>query len=236
MEEVFEKGYDLPFKVELVTTTSSKFLEKYDLERITRGPIRLSTVNVGVESMLNGGYAKNYGMDLKDLFERLQDAGISVDATTIIGFDWHTREMLEREAELLYPLDPNSFIVATLEMQPNTPLTLDMRRQGRVLTVSPELYDFTGYQAFTHPIFKPGFEDILPLLSWMDDKVHGGEDPMERTFRFILKSSNPQDAMAQDTVRDIMGTVGRENYGEEYFKRIYGGVPHLYFPFILSTT
>ncbi|PIZ99342.1 MAG: hypothetical protein COX78_01950, partial [Candidatus Levybacteria bacterium CG_4_10_14_0_2_um_filter_35_8] len=70
-KEVLRLCRNLPFKCDLVTTTSSKIIEKYGLDELTMGDLSLSTVNIGVESLLQG-YKKNAGVDLKALNQRLQ--------------------------------------------------------------------------------------------------------------------------------------------------------------------
>ena len=161
--EVFQACRDLPFECELVSTTSSGVLSKYSNEELTAGQLRLSTVNIGIESMIHG-YDKNKGIDIKALIARLQEAGINVVVTAILGLDWHTRDNIKEEIRLLKELEASGYIVANLKMQPGTPLYHRYKKEGRLLAVPPELLSFYGFQAFTHPEFSPGFNDMLPLL------------------------------------------------------------------------
>lgn len=237
-KEVFALCRDLPFQVDLVTTTSSKVIRRYSMDELTDGALRLSTVNIGVES-LTQGYQKNEGVDLKDIFGDLQDSGINVVATYIVGFDWQTKENVRREAKDLKSLGASGYIVANLEMQPNTPIYDTYRGQGRLLDVPPELLNFYGYQAFTHPNFRPGFEDMLPLLNDVNEELAQGNDTMLANLRIFLRRRNKFQAGKRQAIQTMMDSFSQNDVADKFAAKLYFHLAFrqvdLFHPFIIST-
>lgn len=248
-KELLRQCADLPFMCDLVTTTSSKILDSYSLEELTSGNMRLTTVNIGVESLIKG-YQKNRNMDLKSLIGRLQGAGIQVVSTFIIGLDWHTKENIREEVALLKEIDSNGYIVANLEMQPGTPLFNKYKAEGRLLDVPPELLSFPGYQAFTHPHFSSGFKDMLPLMAEIDAELSEGNHVFAANMQTFLNRKNHQEKRQREEVAaalaDFEKNLDPNLTAEEraarlqrftasmYFKDIFRQVD-LFHPFILST-
>lgn len=205
-KNIFHMCKDLPFKCNLVTTTSSKVIKSYSIKTLTKGNLRLSTVNIGLETTINGGYSKNYGVNLKSIIDRLQSNGINVVLTYLIGLNNQNRDNILREVEQIKKYGASSHIVANLELQPGTPLYIKYKKENRILDVPPELLAMPGYQAYRHPPFKSGFNDMLPLLDEVND---------------ILDQS--QSALGKDFVK-------QDKYFQEEFKQI-----DLFHPYILTT-
>lgn len=248
-KEVFRLCRDLPFQCDLVSTTSSKVIKRYGLEELTAGALRLSTVNIGVESLLQG-YQKNRGVDLKTLNARLQEAGINVVSTFIVGLDWQTKENIREEVKLLKDLGSSGYIVANLEMQPGTPLYKAFKQSGRLLDVPPELLSFYGYQAYTHPHFVSGFNDMLPLLGDIEDELSEGTQTLGANLNVFLKRKGRSEAgqrlminqMLENFTRSLDPKVYKDDVSvvvdkfaaELYFHLAFRQID-LFHPFILST-
>lgn len=248
-KEVFRLCRDLPFQCDLVSTTSSKVIQKYSLDELTTGALRLSTVNIGVESLLQG-YRKNQGVDLKALNSRLQEAGINVVSTFIIGLDWQTKENIREEVRLLKDLGSSGYIVANLEMQPGTPLYTAFKRNGRLLDVPPELLSFYGYQAYTHPHFVSGFNDMLPLLGDIEDELSESTQTLSTNLNVFLKRKSGGEARERLIInkmlesftssidpkayKDDVSVVVDKFAAELYFHLAFRQMD-LFHPFILST-
>ena len=246
-KEIFKLCRDLPFQCELVTTTSSKVMQKYNLDELTLGALRLSTVNIGVESLLQG-YKKNEGVDLKALNARLREAGINVVSTFIVGFDWQNKENIREEVKLLKDLESSGYIVANLEMKPNTPIYNAFKRKGRLLDVPPELLSFYGYQAYTHPHFASGFNDMLPLLSEIEDELADGSQTLSANLDVFLKRRNAGEARQRSIIdrilKDFKSCLEPESYrndtsavtdkfaAELYFHLVFRQMD-LFHPFII---
>jgi len=248
-KEVFRLCRDLPFQCDLVSTTSSKVIQKYNLDELTSGALRLSTVNIGVESLLHG-YQKNQGVDLKALNSRLQEAGINVVSTFIVGLDWQTKENIKEEVRLLKDLGSSGYIVANLEMQPGTPLYATFKRNGRLLDVPPELLSFYGYQAYTHPHFVSGFNDILPLLGNIEDELAEGNQTLGANLSVFLKRKAESEARQRSTIKQMLGDFSKsldpkaykddvsvvvDKFAAELYFHLAFRQIDLFHPFILST-
>lgn len=202
-KEIFRLCRDLPFRCDLVSTTSSKVIQKYSLDELTQGALRLSTINIGVESLLQG-YHKNKNVDLKAVINRLQNAGINVVSTFIVGLDWHTKENVRDEIKLLRDLGSSGYIAANLEMKPKTPLYNVYKTSGRLLEVPPELLSFYGYQAFTHPHFAAGFNDMLPLLEEIDEELSDGNRTLGANLAVYLSRQYEPDSQQRSTINRML--------------------------------
>jgi len=248
-KEVFRFCRDLPFQCDLVSTTSSKVIQKYSLDELTSGALRLSTVNIGVESLLRG-YKKNRDVDLKALNSRLQEAGINVVSTFIVGLDWQTKENIREEVRLLKDLGSNGYIVANLEMQPGTPLYEAFKKSGRLLDVPPELLSFYGYQAYTHPHFASGFNDTLPLLGEIEDELADGSQTLAANLKVFLKRRNESETRQRSVIKQMLEEFNKsldpkaykddvsiiiDKFAAELYFHLAFRQMDLFHPFILST-
>ena len=248
-KEVFRLCRDLPFQCDLVSTTSSKVIQRYSLDELTSGALRLSTVNIGVESLLRG-YQKNQGVDLKVLNSRLQEAGINVVSTFIVGLDWQTKENIKEEVRLLKDLGSSGYIVANLEMQPGTPLYTAFKKNGRLLNVPPELLSFYGYQAYAHPNFASGFNDMLPLLGEIEDELTEGSQTLSANLNVFLKRKNDSEARQRSIINQMLGDFSKsldpkaykndvsvivDKFAAELYFHLAFRQMDLFHPFILST-
>lgn len=231
-KEVFKKCQNLDFQCELVSTTSSKVIEQYDLDELTKGSLVLGAVDVGVESLLEG-QVKNKDVDLKRLCGILQSVGINVTLTYIVGFDWQNHQNVYQEAKLLKDLNASGYIVANLEMQPGTPFYQRYQREGRLLDVPPELLSFSGYQAFTHPCFASGFKDMLPLLEDLDEILESKSGLLIGHLGQFLKRKTKKDNFRRETLSSLAKTLDEDRLAQEYFRLAFRQVD-LYHPYILS--
>ncbi len=235
-KEVFKLCRDLPFQCDLVSTTSSKVMQKYNLDELTSGALRLSTVNIGVESLLQG-YQKNERVDLKALNARLRGAGINVVSTFIVGFDWQNKENIRKEVSLLKDLESSGYIVANLEMKPNTPIYNAFKRNGRLLDVPPELLSLYGYQAYTHPHFASGFNDMLPLLGEIEDELADGNQTLSANLDVFLKRRNDGEARQRSIINQILGDFNSAIVTDKFAAELYFNLAFrqmdLFHPFII---
>ncbi len=154
-----EESGDYP----LFLGTTSISLEKLDLDQIKDSALRIDKVNIGVESF-NKSYNKNLKSDPKKLISKLRDYGIGSYITYIIGFDFTTKESVWDEISKLINLDAMLYSVLNLHPLPGTPIWEEFERNNRLLNVPNDFFYIPGFQPYIHPHFKPGFDDILPLL------------------------------------------------------------------------
>ncbi|MBN1214247.1 MAG: hypothetical protein JXA99_02275, partial [Candidatus Lokiarchaeota archaeon] len=158
------EGGDYP----IYTLTTTKSLLNFDFDRISNSDLYFQAFNLGIESVTKN-YEKNLTFNnYKFLIKKLFDYGIATYATYMIGFDHHTHDNVWEDMYKLIDLDATVFSILNLKPIPGTPIWNDLSENGRILDVPYDLYYLQGFQPFLHPHFKPGFEDMLPLLS----KIH----------------------------------------------------------------
>jgi hypothetical protein len=161
--ELFDLFKDDFRDISFIVYSLSTILNKLDLDRISNSAARIQLVNFGIESF-NKQYLKNIKVDLKALVSRLTDYGITTNPNYIIGYDFDTKESVWKDVDKLIELGATINTVLHLHPHPLTEVWNFLLEQDRLLDLSPEYYFLHGFQSFRHPHFKPGFEDILPLL------------------------------------------------------------------------
>ncbi len=145
-------------------------LPRLDLDKLTKSAARIYAVNFGIES-LGTSYIKTKNTDLKSMIKRLKDYGIITNTNYIIGYDFDTHESVWKDINKLIALEADINSVFNLHAHPKTSIWERLATQNRLLDLPPEFYYIPGFQAFTHPHFKPGFENILPLLCDINNHI-----------------------------------------------------------------
>ena len=56
------------------------------------------------------------------------------------------------------------YLILNLKPLPETSTYKKLKQEGRLLDVPPDFFYIDYFQPFIHPHFKPGFEDMVPLL------------------------------------------------------------------------
>ena len=159
--ELFE-GESQDYPITLLTSLAS--IKDFDFDRTVKSSLRFGFVNLGIESF-SQDYSKNIKhKETKEIIKKLADYGIGTYATFIIGYDHHTRESVWKEVQKLVDLDIAQIEIFNLRPLPETQLWESYKKAGRLLDVPYDFYYIPGFQPFIHPHFKPGFEDMLPLM------------------------------------------------------------------------
>jgi len=147
----------------IIIPTSLASIKNFDLDRISKSSMRFFGLNIGIESFSKDYNKNSKHLETKQILKKLYDYGIGTYATFIIGFDHQTKEKIWDEIRTVVDLDLYGITVHNLKVLPQTPLWYEYEKAGRLLNVPYDFYYIEGFQAFTHPHFKPGFEDMLPL-------------------------------------------------------------------------
>ena len=128
--------------------SSANAISKYQMEELVG--LGVSWVWMGLESP-RSGYAKLQGSDTIALTRSLNDHGIRVLGSTIVGMEHHTPENIADEIEhaVSHETDFHQFMLYT--PLPGTPLYAQMHREGRLIDV--DLADIHGQDKFNwlHP-------------------------------------------------------------------------------------
>ncbi|MFX1303778.1 MAG: B12-binding domain-containing radical SAM protein, partial [Promethearchaeota archaeon] len=161
--ELFDLFNEEPEDYPIIIPTSLASIRNFDLDRVSKSSLRFMGLNIGIESF-SQDYAKNAKhRETKQIMKKLTDYGIGVYCTFIIGFDHQTRESIWKEIRQVVDLDVYAITFHNLKVLPQTPLWYEYERDERLLDIPYDFYYVEGFQPFTHPHFKPGFEDMLPL-------------------------------------------------------------------------
>ena len=162
--EFFDLFKDEPNEYSIVCPTTLASIKGFDFDRVSRSSLRFGSFQIGIESL-----GKNYNKNPKysetqKIIKKLFDYGINTIATYIIGFDYQDRDIIWEEVENLMGLDVTEIMIFNLHPLPYTSIWNQYKNEGRLLNVPIDFYYLDGFQSYTHPHFKPGFEDMLPLL------------------------------------------------------------------------
>jgi radical SAM superfamily enzyme YgiQ (UPF0313 family) len=186
--DLFDLFNDEPEDYPVIVPTSLVSIKNFDLDRVSRSSLRFLGLNVGIESFTQD-YAKNLKhSETKKIMKRLTDHGIGVYGTFIIGFDHQTRESIWEEIKRVVDLDIYAITVHNLKVLPQTPLWYEFDKAGRLLDVPYDFYYVEGFQAFTHPHFKPGFEDMLPLTNDIYEYIEKERGPQVLSLMELLSN------------------------------------------------
>lgn len=128
----------------LYVFSSANAIAKYTRRELVE--LGISWIWMGLESA-NSQYAKLNGADTKALVRDLQDHGIRVLGSTIVGLEHHTPENIGEELEyaVSHGTDFHQFMLYT--PVPGTPLYAEMQAAGR-LDPASDLADIHGQHAF----------------------------------------------------------------------------------------
>lgn len=161
--ELFELFEDYTDPVSVSGPAMISSVKKFDFKRILDSSLHFGFFNLGIESFTKK-YDKNVGFEeMKQIINQLREIGIGTLASFIIGFDFHTRENLMKEIKMLTELDCLHYLVQNLKAFPQTPTYESLKQEGKIIELPYDFYYIDNFQAFKHPEFKMGFEDILPL-------------------------------------------------------------------------
>jgi radical SAM superfamily enzyme YgiQ (UPF0313 family) len=136
----------------LYVFSSANAIRQYDMRQLVE--LGVEWIWLGLESP-EAGYSKLQGGDTLVLTRELQDHGICVLGSSIVGLEHHTPDNIMREIEHAVSHDAvfHQFMLYT--PMPGTPLHAEVERDGRLLDVP--LADMHGQYQFTfrHPHITP---------------------------------------------------------------------------------
>jgi len=127
---------------------SLRSLSQFSFEELVANG--LSTVWIGVESTIDDvitsehGIAKRKCDDVHAYIHSLQDHGIGVTASTILGWDFHTPENVVADIEAFVALEPAFYQITPLIPCPGTRLYRRLQEDGRFL--AGQDWSFKQYQ------------------------------------------------------------------------------------------
>ncbi|MFZ0962802.1 MAG: cobalamin-dependent protein [Terriglobia bacterium] len=121
---------------------------------------------VGFEGK-RSGYSKQQGKPIEELIPELRSHGITVLSSMILGFDYHTPEIIREEMREFLALRPTYGQFLIYGPTPGTPFYERIMKEGRMrpeMLADPERY-YRNCDGFTsmvvHPTMKPGEIEAL---------------------------------------------------------------------------
>jgi radical SAM superfamily enzyme YgiQ (UPF0313 family) len=142
--------------------SSANAIAKYDMRELVE--LGISWIWLGLESP-RSGYAKLSHTDTRSLTRELQQNGIRVLGSSIVGLEHHTPENIVEEIEhaVAHDTDFHQFMLYT--PMPGTPLHRRMEEEGRLLP-EVDLADIHGQGHFNFRHAAIGRDESKSVLDW----------------------------------------------------------------------
>lgn len=170
----------------LYVFSSAKVLRSYRLEQLVE--LGISWIWMGLEGK-ESQYTKLAGIETRSLIEELQDHGIRVLGSSIIGLEEHTPENIDQVIDyaVSHSVDFHQFMLYTANH--GTPLHAQLKKNGLLLSPNEcKVSDSHGQFRFNHrhPHIPAGEEEAMLVKAFEQDfKVNGPS--LFRLIRTILK-------------------------------------------------
>jgi radical SAM superfamily enzyme YgiQ (UPF0313 family) len=154
--------------------SSANVLNKYTMDQLVR--LGISWVWMGLEGEASQ-YAKLKGIDTRPLVRQLQENGIRVLGSSIIGLEDHSPENIDRVIDhaVSHDTDFHQFMLYTALA--GTPLYNDLKTQGKIRDESEvPMSDHHGQYRFNfyHPLIRDGQETEFLLRAFNRDFAVNG--------------------------------------------------------------
>jgi radical SAM superfamily enzyme YgiQ (UPF0313 family) len=191
----------------LYVFSSANALAKYTTRELVE--LGVNWVWLGLESA-QSSYGKLRGADTRALTRELQEHGIHVLGSTIIGLEHHTQENVEEEIAdaVAHDVDCHQFMLYT--PVPGTPLHREMAEQGRLLD-DVDLADTHGQYKlnFRHPaLSRDASKELLDAAFRRDYESNGPS--LYRIARTMLQGWRRYRSDPDPRVRDrVARTAGQ---------------------------
>ncbi len=174
--------------------TSLKSLSQYTIEQLLS--MGLFGAWAGIESQ-QAKYSKLKDINPPEMFRTLQEAGISMLASMIIGFDWHDKQTVENDFQYLLSVHPTLSQLMIYSPCPQTPLFRKYQNEDRLLEI-PYLKRDGFHLLFKHPHFSAEqLEKLLMELFHREYEELGPsifriQDVQLQGYNYLEGTVNPQ--------------------------------------------
>ena len=158
--------------------SSAKAISMYTPEELVR--LGITTIWIGVESK-HAHFDKLKGNDIHKLFSSLQNVGINILGSFIVGLLQHDEKILKEDFEDFISLRPtlSQFLISTPSR--GTPLYAQLEKEGRLFNDAPNKNADGFNLIFDHPNFTPERLSKLQMLFYKEDYERLGPS----AFRFV---------------------------------------------------
>ena len=111
-------------------------MTQYSMEELLE--CGLDTIWIGVESSLNDVITSEHNIekracdDIKSTFRGMEEYGIGITASMVLGWDFHTPDNIEEDIDFFVDLGPSSYQITFLGACHGTELYDRMKKEGRI--------------------------------------------------------------------------------------------------------
>lgn len=152
----------------------------------------LNRLQIGIESMnkenlRDAGKLHNLASDVADDLKTIHEHGISVIASSIVGFDHDDVSVFREQSEFYNATGILSILVFPLHAQDGTPLKDRMIREGRHIEEPDNLSSARSYH-FTYFTMMPkkiSLEQMRAGLLWLIRELYSPENVVKRVEKFF---------------------------------------------------
>jgi len=183
-------------QVKLFTFASADLVSRWHAEELAE--MGITTIWIGRESRF-APYNKNKEIDMKGLVASLRKVGIKVILSTILLFDFHTKENIWQDIEDHLSCKPAFSQFSFYAPFPGSPLHARMKQEGRLLSAIP-LEDCHAFKQpwFIHPEFSLAEAEQVQEKAYLEDFYRLGpsivrliRDELEG-YIYMKSSANPR--------------------------------------------
>jgi hypothetical protein len=195
----------------LFVFSSAKVLRSYSIEQLVE--LGITWVWMGLEGK-ESQYSKLAGIDTRVLIEDLQEHGIRVLGSSIIGLEEHTPETINQVIDyaVSHSADFHQFMLYTANH--GTPLHAELKKRGTLLPPDQcKVSDSHGQFRFNHrhPHLPAGDEEKILINAFEQDfKINGPS--LFRLIRTILKGWKRYHSHTDKRIRDRYRADARPLY------------------------
>lgn len=209
------RGQDLFFSA----FGSLKLISKLNLHRLSE---HLVGVYVGVESKFVK-YDKLKGTSTKGMIKRLQDYGIIVLSSHLLGLDIHNKKKVEEEVDYAFEIDSDAYQFSIITPFPATKMFEKLKSQNRLLKVPWSHYD-CAHLVFKHPYLEPEWLREFLYLTYEKLPV-----PYIKVFKRFSRSLLD---VIHSSIRQTGGIPVRKEHIYQFQRKLknYGFVSKMHLP------
>lgn len=111
-------------------------MTQYSMEELLECGV--DTIWIGVESSLDEVITSDHNIakrscdDIKSTFRGMEEYGLGITASMVLGWDFHTLDNIEKDVDFFVSLGPSAFQITYLGACPGTELYDRMKKEGRI--------------------------------------------------------------------------------------------------------
>lgn len=144
-------------------------MTQYSMEELLENGV--DTIWIGVESSIDDIITSEHKIekrtcdDIKSTFRGMEEYGVGITASMVLGWDFHTRDNIEKDIDFFVDLGPSASQITFLGACPGTELYDRMKKEGRL---NPNFAYKDMEQCNDNPTFFPKNLELSDLQKYFD--------------------------------------------------------------------